>query len=252
METKVLKYSQCLVFFVVVVVVLYANHKKRSDSEVFIGFGRCVCLPRNDIPNKIYQKDIRLKNPATVRHSLFVYFSISIRAIQISSCIVRAAPSTKSHTFFVVCFFFRLLLLLAVTFNRSENLYAFSRSRKIYGCFSNKVSKSNVQSSNSARIARWLISFLLVLPKPNQRVNLCIHRKRNHQPIWLFMCIHTQSYYIMCKYEANADLVKSVLSTAFSFTTHALSLSHSSVLSLSAPIFPLFFYLVIRLFHARK
>lgn len=181
-------------------------------------------LPRNDIPNKIYQEDIR-RSPFASTLSLFVYFSISIRAIQISlrTLLERVDPP---NLFLLLS---SLVFFSLETFNRSENLYAFSRYRKIYGCFSNKVFE--IDSSTAQRIARWLI-FSLASPlthslarsilshKLIQRVNLAFIVNVTISRFG-FLCIHTQSYYIMCKYEANADLVKSVLSTAFSFSDDA-------------------------------
>lgn len=88
----------------------------------------------------------------------------------------------------------------------------------------------------------------------------CIHRNRNHQPIWHFMCTHTQSYYIMCKYKANADLLKSVFVRTFvrSFGC-SLLLDRIFVRTRFAVFFAFlflrfgrFFHLVIRLFYPSR
>lgn len=146
-----------------------------------------------------------IRRISDVRHSLplfrslFVYFSISIRAIQISLRTLLERVDSPNRFLLLSSFVFFSL----ETFNRSENLYAFSRYRKIYGCFSNKVLE--IESRTAQRIARWLISLLASslthslarsfahnsFTQADSTRKSCIHRKRNHQPIWLFMYTHT-------------------------------------------------------------
>lgn len=138
MKTKVLKYAQCFGFFF-----LQWIKKKNVESELFIGFGWCVFLRKRHSKIRYisrYQKKV-------YANFLFcVYFSISIKAIQISSNIVIAAP-IRILLFFLffnthscVCMLEHLTEVKIFSLFRATepNIYMY-----MVCVFSNKVFKSN-------------------------------------------------------------------------------------------------------------